>query len=158
MKKEIKKYTVVCDICETELFDNGIRTNCGKFEEPFFKSLSGKIDLCYTCAGKLFATQIAIKLPEVKLTEMVEKTRKRIGSDNSLGSIKINNILPTGGFIGTNSADTLFCANENENQTPETPETPEEKARNGMFNVHPESEIKFQTSKDIDTPKNLKDL
>ena len=153
MKKEIKKYTVVCDICETELFDNGIRTNCGKFEEPYFKSLSGKIDLCYTCAGKLFATQIAIKLPEAKLAEMAEKTRKRIGSDNSLGSIKIDDILPTGGFIGTNSADTLFCGSDNE-----TSETPEEKARNGMFKVHPESEIKFQTSKDIDTPKNLKDL
>jgi len=77
MKKEIKKYTVVCDICEQELFDSGVRTNCGKFEEPYFKA--HKIDLCYTCAGKLFATQIGNKISEEKLQEMVSKTRGILG-------------------------------------------------------------------------------
>lgn len=151
MKKEIKKYTTVCDICETELHDDGTRTNCGRFEEPYFKSPSGKIDLCYSCAGKLFTTQIGIKLPEARLTEMVEKTRKRIGFDSPFDGIRIDDLLPAEDFINTNSADTLFYGNE-------TPETPEEKAMNGMFKVHPESEIKCQISKDTDSLKNLKDL
>jgi len=151
MKKEIKKYTTVCDICEQELFDSGVRSNDGRFEEPYFNRFD--IDLCYDCAGKLFTTQIDNKLSEEKLTEMAEKTRKRIGFSSSFSGIELDDLLPTGGFIDTNSADTLFCSNDNE-----TSETPEEKAMNGMFKVHPESEIKFQTSKDIDGPKNLKDL
>jgi len=87
MKKEIKKYTTVCDICEQELFDSGVRSNNGSFEEPYFNRFD--IDLCYTCAGKLFATQIGNKLSGEKLQEMIIKTKMSIFKD--LGKeVKVN--------------------------------------------------------------------
>jgi len=79
MKKEIKKYTTVCDICEQELFDSRVRSNNGSFEEPYFNRFD--IDLCYACAGKLFATQIGNKLSEEKLQEMISKTKTLIFKD-----------------------------------------------------------------------------
>jgi len=79
MKKEIKKYTTVCDICEQELIDSGVRSNDGSFEEPYFNRFG--IDLCYTCAGRLFVAQIGNKLSEEKLQEMISKTKMSIFKD-----------------------------------------------------------------------------
>ena len=73
MKKEIVKYEVVCDSCEKELYDPGVRTNGGKFEESYLKH--GNIDLCYECAGKIFYRDIVKKIPEEKLKEFINSLR-----------------------------------------------------------------------------------
>ena len=73
MKKEIVKYEVVCDSCEKELYDSGVRTNGGKFEESYLKH--GNIDLCYECAGKIFYRDIVKKIPEEKLKEFINSLR-----------------------------------------------------------------------------------
>ena len=73
MKKEIVKYEVVCDSCEKELHDFGVRTNGRKFEEPYLKQ--GDIDLCYECAGKIFYRDIVKKIPEEKLKEFINSLR-----------------------------------------------------------------------------------
>jgi hypothetical protein len=82
MRKEVKKYTTVCDSCETELYDSGVRSNGGRFEEPYLKH--GEIDLCYTCAGKIFYRDIIKKIPEDKLQEFINSLKKA-ESSNPLG-------------------------------------------------------------------------
>jgi hypothetical protein len=149
MKKEIKKYVTVCDICESELCDNDIRTNREKFDEPYYKT--GSFDICYICAGKLFSTQIGSKLTPEKLEVMIKKTKELLNPDNPFGE-KLE--MPVE-FIGTNSIETSKITS---NQT-KTPLESSQKAMNGMFEVHPESEIKFSNSlNSIDEPKSIKDL
>jgi len=142
MKKEIIKYETVCDICENELYDSGVRTNCGKFEEPYYKTHS--IDLCYTCAGKLFATQIASKLTADKIKVMIDKTKTKVNPEGILQGDYIK--LP---------GDFTF-----NNDKVKTGQDPFGELR--PFTNFVESEVSEETignSLDsIDDPKNVKDL
>ena len=83
MKKEIKTYSVVCDCCEKELHDNGIRKNNGEFSEPYVTQ--GDIDLCYMCSGKIFYRDIVKKIPEETLRGFITSLREESGFlDNSI--------------------------------------------------------------------------
>lgn len=73
MKKEIKTYSVVCDCCEKELHDNGIRKNNGEFSEPYLKR--GNIDLCLECAGKIFYKEVVRGISELKLKEFINSLK-----------------------------------------------------------------------------------
>ena len=161
MKKEIVKYTTVCDICENELYDSGIRTNCGKFEEPYFKTHT--FDICYVCAGKLFATQIGSKLTSEKLKEMIDRTRKLVNPSNPFGDIPVEIQKD---FIGVNPAEVLKGWDLNHDVQNTTPIESTQEQTNNMFKVHPESEMKVQQTQQvqsnslesIDDPKSIKDL
>jgi len=83
MIKVIKQEEIVCDCCETPLFDNGVRTNSGKFEEPFLRK--DDVDLCYICAGKIFYREVVRKVPTDTLKEWITSLRKS-ESSNPLGS------------------------------------------------------------------------
>ena len=128
MKKEIKHYTTVCDICEEELHDSCIRKNDGSFQEPYF-SLDD-IDLCYICAGKLFAIQIGTKLSKEKLLEMIKKTKEIVNPSNgielliktkveseditlTMPILSNDNQKPSGGFIGINQAESTYDTTQN---------------------------------------------
>ena len=63
MKKEMKIYTTVCDCCETKL------------ESPYL--IHEDIDLCYTCAGKIFGDEVISKIPPQKLGFWVNELRKK---------------------------------------------------------------------------------
>jgi len=128
MKKEIKTYTTVCDICEQELH------NHGRFEEPYFNK--NNFDLCYICAGKLFAAQIGNKISEEKLQGMIEKAKILLNSESPFGTLDVNEMIQ------------------------ETPVESQQEDLKGMFKVHKSSEMKVQTPSldSIDCIKNLKDL
>jgi len=73
MKKEIKILTTVCDCCETELKSSGIEN--GRYTEELYLKYED-IDLCYSCAGKIFSKEIVPKLSTEKLKEFVRNLKK----------------------------------------------------------------------------------
>jgi len=77
MKKEKTEISVFCDCCSKELFDSGIRTNCGKFEEPFLKR-DDDIDLCWECTGKLLSIKFNRSLETEEMYKLISENRKRI--------------------------------------------------------------------------------
>jgi len=81
MKKEIKILTTVCDCCEKELKNSGIEN--GRYTEELYLK-HGDIDLCYSCAGKIFSKEIVTKLSTEKLKGFI-KNLKEVNA-NSYGS------------------------------------------------------------------------
>jgi len=71
---------IFCNVCEKELVDTGIRTNGGKFEEPFLK-YDEDIALCYSCAGKIFSRKIVRNLSKEDLQQMIKDLVRVTGSD-----------------------------------------------------------------------------
>jgi hypothetical protein len=84
MTKEKTEVSVFCDCCSRELKDLGIRTNCGRFQEPYLKRTQDDIDLCYTCAGKIFYREVEKKVNTEKMQEWIRSLRKA-ESQNPLG-------------------------------------------------------------------------
>jgi hypothetical protein len=82
-KKIVKTY---CNICEKELIDNGIRTNCNKFEEPFI-IINNENHLCFQCAGKLLYLNFLNstnnkKIKDEELIKLIAKTKEKINPSN----------------------------------------------------------------------------
>jgi len=150
MKTEIKSYETVCDSCSTVLTDDGTRSNCGSFQEPYLKL--GAIDLCYSCAGKILYRDVIKKVPEEKLAEWVKSLKKAEGP-NPLGpdlepisldlarldeqnkySFKNNTPLET---TGVSEMTEVNCLEDL------TPNEANQDTQNNMFKVQPTTNIKF---------------
>lgn len=119
--------TINCDVCGKILEDDGIRSNCGKFQEPFIL-LDNDIALDYSCAGKIFYREVLRKVPKEKLKEWINSLKKAEGpnplgldleevkidllsgleEDNPYGWDKnTNNTSNTNNTNNTNSLDTI---------------------------------------------------
>jgi len=77
-KKEVK---TVCDCCLKELTDIDIWANNESFRELYLKRTQDNIDLCYTCAGKIFYREVQQKVPTEKMREWIKSLRKVEGSN-----------------------------------------------------------------------------
>ena len=75
MKKEIKTYKVVCDMCDVELHNDSIRRNDGTYQETYCSK--DDIDLCFNCAGKLFDINIKNKLNQDKIKEFINDYKEK---------------------------------------------------------------------------------
>ena len=152
MRTEIKTYETVCDSCSSVLYDSGIRTNGGKFEEPYLKL--GEIDLCYSCAGKIFYREVSRKVPEEKLMTWVKSLKKAVGP-NPLGpDLETTELFPLTkdfGKYGWDKNNTIDCSKTTgvdemvqvSSLEELTPMEVNQEAQNNMFKVQPESTIKF---------------
>lgn len=72
MKKIIKIESFLCDCCGAELREPGVFRNDGSYQKNFFQSGKLKLDLCFTCAGKVFDMYIVTEdVNEYKIREYI---------------------------------------------------------------------------------------
>ena len=79
-KREITK--TYCDSCDKVLIRRKVYTNNGAYQNDYVTV--GKIDLCFTCAGKIFDREFKRDIKEEDLKDMVLSLKKS-ESSNPLG-------------------------------------------------------------------------
>jgi len=82
MIKKVEEF--YCDVCEVQLHDNGTRTNCNEFQEPYFSKDS--VHLCFECAGKILLREIQVE------RDWIKSLRKDTGKEPK-DTINLDNIL-----------------------------------------------------------------
>ena len=81
----IKKKEIVdtyCDSCEKVLIKRKVYKNDGSYQNDYVTT--GKIDLCFSCAGKIFDREFRRDIKEEDLKDMVFSLKKS-ESSNPLG-------------------------------------------------------------------------